>query len=122
MTRHLRATEDVKSGGQVSHVQGRQSACGQPSLPEAQPGALLSLPQRGGTQGWDTWGAPRQGPRLDKEAEPGASQAHDGPDAARGPQSCLHVNDPPETSVQVVSLFVQMTQYKNESDASIGSS
>lgn len=45
-----------------------------------------------------------------------------GLDEARGPRSCLHVNDPPETLNKVVSLFVQMTQYKNESDASIRSS
>lgn len=43
---------------------------GQPLPPEAQPGARLSLPQQGGTQGWDTWEVSRQGPRLDKEAEP----------------------------------------------------
>lgn len=47
-----------------------------------------------GTQGWDTGKASRQGPRLDKEADPAALQAPDGPGCGPWPSSCLHCEGP----------------------------
>lgn len=100
----------------------RSPACGQPLPPEAQPGAPLSPPQQGGTQGEDTGKEPRQGPRWTRRPTPQPYRHMTDLDVAVGPHLVSTVNDPPEASVQIVSLFFQITQYKDETDASIGSS
>lgn len=98
------------------------SACGQALLPEAQPGALLSLPQQAAPKGGTPGKRPDRVPGWTRRLTPQPCRHLMGLDVTRDPHLVCTVKEPPETSVQVVPLFVRITKHKNETDASIGSS
>lgn len=65
---------------------------------------------------------PDRDPGWTRRPTPQPCRHMTGLDVAVGPRLVSTVSDAPETPVQIVSLFVQITQYKNETDASIESS